>query len=84
MIRWLMSITDAGTISAVRSSAGASCGSIPICSVSAANRPAMSPATSQRRRTEGGVPSPRGNRWISHSIGHPSAKPTTGTANSMR
>ena len=35
------------------------------------------------RRDDGSLPFPLGKRWISHSIGHPSAKPTIGTANSM-
>ncbi len=43
--------------------------------VRAAKRKAVTPATIQRRRDDGAVPSPLGKRWISHSIGQPSAKP---------
>ena len=43
------------------------------------------PATIQRRRVDGAVPSPLGKRWITHSMGQPRAKPAParGRTNSM-
>src|SRR6185437_3118543 len=64
MMRWRRSITEAGTISAVRSSAGASRAWKPMRTVTAAKRSAVTPATIQRRRDDGAVPSPLGKRWI--------------------
>ena len=85
MMRWRRSMTEAGTISAVRSSAGARRAWKPILTVTAANSAAVTAATIHRRRLEGAVPSGFGKRWISHSIGQPSAKPAParGRTNSM-
>src|SRR5438270_272429 len=56
MIRWFRSITAATTTSAVRIRAGTSLAWSPIVSVSAANRTAVTPAITHRRRTDGREP----------------------------
>ena len=86
MIRCSRSIAAAGTTSAVSSSAGSSSGTKPIETASSANSAAVIAATIQRRRLDGGVPTPCGNRWITHSSGQPRANPNParGSTDSIR
>ena len=77
-------MTEAGTISAVRSSAGTSRGWRPIRSGDdrKEGRGGGGDDTSGGGPT-GAVPSPLGKRWISHSIGQPSANPAPASGSTV-